>query len=126
MAVKNCQFGRFGFINARIACFVQRVNKDLIRPTCSYELNRGMLFGRFALRGQTVHSLHCERNKQQAKIRFVAESATLLLFFDLLCCCTAQNCSKNKQICGIRNCICGIQNSLLNPQINDKTIASLN
>ena len=36
------------------------------------------------LRGQTVHSLHCKRNPQQTKIRFVAESATLLLLFDLL------------------------------------------
>ena len=33
-----------------------------------------------------MHSLHCKRNPQQAKNRFVAESATLLLFFDLLCC----------------------------------------
>ena len=33
-----------------------------------------------------MHSLHCNGNPQQAKIRFVAESATLLLFFDLLCC----------------------------------------
>ena len=33
-----------------------------------------------------ILSLHCMRNPQQAKIRFVAESATLLLFFDLLCC----------------------------------------
>ena len=39
-----------------------------------------------SLRGQTVHSQHCKRNPQQANIRFVAESATLLLFFDLLCC----------------------------------------
>ena len=33
-----------------------------------------------------MHSLHCKRNPQQAKIRFVAKSATLLIFFDLLCC----------------------------------------
>ena len=38
------------------------------------------------LRDQTVHSLHCKRNPQQAKSRFVAEPAALLLFFDLLCC----------------------------------------
>ena len=58
-----------------------------------------------------MHSLHCKRNPQQAKIRFVAESAALLLFFDLRCCfgflnylnhCTAQNCSKNRRVCGIR------------------------
>ena len=43
-----------------------------------------------SLRGQTVHSVHCipscKRIPQQAQIRFVAESAKLLLFFDLLCC----------------------------------------
>ena len=39
-----------------------------------------------ALRGQTVHSVPCKRIPQQVKIKFVAESATLLLFFDLLCC----------------------------------------
>ena len=33
------------------------------------------------LRGQTVHSVHCIRTPQQAKIRF---DATLLVFFDLL------------------------------------------
>ena len=38
------------------------------------------------LRGQTVHSLHYKRNPQLAKIIFVAESATLLLFSDLQCC----------------------------------------
>ena len=37
------------------------------------------------LRVQTLNSLHCKRNPQQAKIRLVAESATLLLFFDFLC-----------------------------------------
>ena len=39
-----------------------------------------------SLRGQTVHSVPCKRILQQAQIRFVAESATLLFFFDLLCC----------------------------------------
>ena len=82
-----------------------------------------------ALRGQTVHSVHCKRNPQQAKYRFVAVPATSLLFFDLLCCfgfqnkyvkyCTAQNRSKNRQICEI-------QISLWNPQTNDKTFVSLN
>ena len=38
------------------------------------------------LLGQNVYSLHCKRNPQQAKFRYVAESANLLLFFDLLCC----------------------------------------
>ena len=38
------------------------------------------------LPGQTVHFMHCKRIPQQAKIRSVAESATLLLFFDLLRC----------------------------------------
>ena len=41
---------------------------------------------RKTLRGQTMHSVHCKRISQLAKIRFVAESATLLLFFDLLRC----------------------------------------
>ena len=30
--------------------------------------------------------------------------------------CTAQNCSKNRRICGIRNCIFGMHKSLWNPQ----------
>ena len=38
------------------------------------------------LRSQTVHSVHCTRILQQAKIRFVVESATFVLFFDLFCC----------------------------------------
>ena len=33
-----------------------------------------------------MHFVNCERIPQQAKIRFVAESATLLFFFDLFCC----------------------------------------
>ena len=32
-----------------------------------------------------MHSEHCKRNPQQDKIRFVAESTSMLLFFDLLC-----------------------------------------
>ena len=66
------------------------------------------------LRGQTVHSVPCKWIPQQAKIRFVAKSATLLLFFDLLCCFGFQKqilktlyCSEliqNMQICGIRGC----------------------
>ena len=39
-----------------------------------------------SLRGQTVHSVHCKRIPQQAQLRFVAESATVLHFFDLFCC----------------------------------------
>ena len=39
-----------------------------------------------SLQGQTVHSVHCKRVPQQAKIRFVAESAALQLFFNLLGC----------------------------------------
>ena len=39
-----------------------------------------------ALRSQTVHFVNCKRIPQEAKIRFVAESASLLIFFDLLCC----------------------------------------
>ena len=37
------------------------------------------------LRGQTAFC-ECKRIPQQAKSRFVAESATLIFFFDLLCC----------------------------------------
>ena len=33
-----------------------------------------------------LNSLLCKRTPQQAKIRFFGEFATLLLFFDLLCC----------------------------------------
>ena len=33
-----------------------------------------------------MHFVNCGRIPQQAKIKFVAESATLLFFFDLLCC----------------------------------------
>ena len=36
------------------------------------------------LRGQTVRSVHCKRIPQLAKIRFVADFATLLIFFELL------------------------------------------
>ena len=52
-----------------------------------------------------MHHVHCNWIQQQAKIKFVAESAALVQFFDLLCClgfhknylnhCTAQNCSSN-------------------------------
>ena len=45
----------------------------------------GPKFG-MSLRGQTVHFVHCKRIPEHAKIRFNAESTTLLLFFDLLCC----------------------------------------
>ena len=51
-----------------------------------------------------INYVHCKRIPQQAQIRFVVESATLLHFIDLLCCfgstnkylkqCTVQNCSK--------------------------------
>ena len=33
-----------------------------------------------------MHSVVCKRIPQQAQIRFVAECATLLHFFDLICC----------------------------------------
>ena len=88
------------------------------------------------LRGQSVHSVHCKRISQQAQTRFVAEAATLLLFFDLLCCldsankylkhCTVQNRSKNRWFCGIRNRISGIQNNLWNPHTNNETCVKLN
>ena len=85
-----------------------------------------------SLRGQTVHSVPCKRILQQDQIRFVAESATLLFFFDLLCCfgfhnkylkhCTVQIRSET-YICGshleLRNpeqlaifACCGIRNKL--------------
>ena len=38
------------------------------------------------LRVQTVHFVHCKQIAQQKKIRCDAESATLLLFFDILPC----------------------------------------
>ena len=51
-----------------------------------------------------------------------------LMFFDVMDStnkylkhCSAQNRSKNRRVCGIRNRICGIQNSLWSPQTNDKT-----
>ena len=33
-----------------------------------------------------MHYLNCKRTPQQAKVRFVAEPATLLFLFELLCC----------------------------------------
>ena len=36
--------------------------------------------------GQTLRFVNCNRIPQLTKFRFVAESATLLFFFDLLCC----------------------------------------
>ena len=60
-----------------------------------------------------MHSVHCKRIQQQIKIKFVAESATLLFFWSSslfgfhkqnLKLSTAQNhCSKNRRTCGIRN-----------------------
>ena len=51
-----------------------------------------------------------------------------LIFFDVMDStnkylkhCSAQNRSKNRRVCGIRNRICGIQNSLWSPQTNNKT-----
>ena len=38
------------------------------------------------IQGQTVHFVNCKRIPLQAKIRFLADSATLLFFFDFLCC----------------------------------------
>ena len=67
--------------------------------------------------------VNCKLIPRQAKIRFVAESATLLLFFDFctvsdsknekLKHCIAQSLSKSRQICGNCSSICGILNSLL-------------
>ena len=45
----------------------------------------GELFGEH-YEAKTVRFVHCKRIREQASIRFVAESITLLLFFDLLCC----------------------------------------
>ena len=51
-----------------------------------------------------MHSVKCTRIPQQAKIKYVAESGTLLFFFDLLCCFGFQEqiaktlcCSKSLQ-----------------------------
>ena len=89
-----------------------------------------------SLRGQTVHSVHCKRNSQQAKIRFIKESATLLLFFDLRCCF-----GFHKQISKTlyRSKLLQKQANLRNPQLyfrnaqefvestnNNKTFVSLN
>ena len=84
-----------------------------------------------SLRGQTVHSLECKWIPQQAKIKFVAKSAILLLFVNHLAVLdsannylkhsTAQSRFKNRRNCGIRNCIGGTQNNLWNPQTNKKT-----
>ena len=75
------------------------------------------LFGYFITRPNCVF---CEL---YAKIRFVGESATFLIFFDLsavLDCndkylnhCFAQNCFKNRQFCGIRNKTWGIRNQFV-------------
>ena len=74
------------------------------------------------LRGQTVHFVNYKRIPQQTKIRFIVESATLLFFFDLLCCfgfhvqiATTLYCSKllqNRQLCGIHDKMRGIRNQL--------------
>ena len=107
---------------------------DLVSCLLKYLLTYIIIY--LSLRGEIVHSLHCKRNPQQAKIRFVAEFATcyfswiIYAVFDStnkhLNHCTAQNRLKNRRNCGIRNCICGIQNSVWNPQTNDKTFVSLN
>ena len=69
------------------------------------------------LRGQTLHSVHCKRIPQQAKIRFVADQQVWyfsLIFFAVLDStniylkhCTAQNRFKNR---------------LWNPQTINKTL----
>ena len=60
-------------------------NVSILLTNCEKCFVFSTKYGTFStLRGQTVHSLHFK--PQQAKISFVAESATLLLFVDLLCC----------------------------------------
>ena len=76
-----------------------------------------LLFGYFITRP------NCAFCELYAKIRFVGESATSLIFFDLfavLDCndkylnhCFAQNCSENRQFCGIRNKTWGIRNQFV-------------
>ena len=70
-----------------------------------------------------MHFVHCERNQ------IVAESAILLLFFDILCCfgfhnkyfkpCTTQNCSKigefaeSATVFAESRTVCGIHKQIL-------------
>ena len=61
------------------------------------------------LRGQNAHFVNNKRIPQHAKIRFTAESATLLLFFDLL----KRFKFKNKQV---RHFIIKKVSILTNPQ----------
>ena len=71
----------------------------------------------------------CKRIPQQAQLRFVVESATLLIFFDLLCCHIfhkqiAKTLHRSKTLmkqASLRNPqkICGIRNSLWVPQLSD-------
>ena len=70
-----------------------------------------------------MHFVHCKRIPEQAKMRFVAESTTLLLFFDLLCSfgfhkqiaktLYCLQSLQNRQFCGICNIICGIHNQVI-------------
>ena len=59
--------------------------ETLQREKCYFTIV-STLRGAFCALVQTVHSAHCMWIPQQAKNSFVAESATLLLFFYLLRC----------------------------------------
>ena len=87
------------------------------------------------LRDQTVHSAHCKRIPQQAKTRFVVQPIHRyfsLIFFAVLDSTniyqkqfTTQNCSKNRQICGIGKNISRIWNRLWNLETNNETFVKL-
>ena len=78
-----------------------------------------------------MRSVDCKQIPREAKLRFVPESAILLLSLIFLAVfdstnkhlkhCAAQNRSKNRQFCRIRNRICGIQNNLCNSQTINTT-----
>ena len=76
---------------------------------------------RRSIKRPNVLFVNCKQIPHQAKIRFVSESAILLLFFDLLCCfglnkqlAETLHFSKllqNRRICGT---VCGIQKPITN------------
>ena len=66
---------------------LQRPDKKIVWCLFSTQFSENLLkVGQRTLRGQTKQFVNCKSIPQQAKIRFVAEPATLLVFFDLLCC----------------------------------------
>ena len=80
--------------------------------------------------GQAMYSLHCKRNLQQENLKFVAESATFLLFFDLLSCFWFHK-HVPKSLYRLKllhkwAILWNLQLYLMNPQTNDKTFVSLN